>query len=226
MQAAAASDSITARCHAAAGGRRGPHGDAARLKGCQVPPRRGHAVGMGPLRGPPAASSAPTAPRGNGGSVGLLPPAPALHPTVLPHALLMSPPCCPTPYGSPHALTPVFTSCSARSIPPLCPRWMPHCGPCGAAPCSVWGWMLCPRGCRVPEQESLGCVGKSRGVSGAPMPWAQPRCGARSAGGLGAPHHLPVLAGCHRPHCAIGVWLMDFGVWSMNSGVWSVGFGF
>lgn len=38
--------------------------------------------------------------------MGILPLAPALHPTVLPCTLSVSPPCCPMPYGFPHPLTP------------------------------------------------------------------------------------------------------------------------
>ena len=224
MQAAAASDSITARCHAAAGGRRGPHGDAARLKGCQVPPRRGHAVGMGPLRVPPAASSAPTAPRGNGGSVGLLPPRarPPSHraaprpidvPTVLPHALWLSPRSHP---GLHLLLSQEHPSALSPLDAPLRPLW--------GSPMFSMGVDALPEGVPCPRTgkfgvcgEISGCVWCSHALGSAPL-WGT------QCWGVGGPSPSPCIAGCHRPHCAIGVWLMDFGVWSMNSVVRSVGF--
>lgn len=143
LQAAAASDSITARCRAAAGGRRGPHGDAARLKGCQVPPRRGHAVGMGfspcsscclacanrplqrwGLRGDSAPCARPPSHRAALHPIGV--------PAVLPHALRLSPSPHPNriPQSSPPAQHPpafIPIGCSIAAPPP------------GAAPCSVRG---------------------------------------------------------------------------------------
>lgn len=231
LQAAAASDSITARCRAAAGGRRGPHGDAARLKGCQVPPRRGHAVGMGfspcsscclacadrplqrwGLRGDSAPCACPPSHRAAPHPIGV--------PAVLPHALQLSPSPHPNciPQSSPPAQHPpafIPIGCSIAAPPP------------GAAPCSVrGGGGLCPKGCRVPEQDSLGCVGKSWGVCDAPMPWAQPRCGAHTAGGLWAGGPLPSSCTCRMSPAPLCRWGLADGFWGLVHELWGQVCGF
>lgn len=231
LQAAAASDSITARCRAAAGGRRGPHGDAARLKGCQVPPRRGHAVGMGfspcsscclacadrplqrwGLRGDSAPCAHPPSHRAAPHPIGV--------PAVLPHALQLSPSPHPNciPQSSPPAQhPPAFIPLDAPLQPP----------PRGGPVFSTGGGGGFARRVAVSLNRVVWGAWGNLGVCAMPpCPGLSPAVGHTLLGvcGLGAPCHLPVPAGCHRPRCAIGVWLMDSGVSSMNFGVRSVGF--
>ena len=170
-------------------------------------------MGMGPLRVPPAASSAPTAPRGNGGSVGLLPPRarPPSHraalrpidvPTVLPHALWLSPRSHP---GLHLLLSQEHPSALSPLDAPLQPLW--------GSPMFSMGVDALPKGVPCPRTgkfgvcgEISGCVWCSHALGSAPL-WGM------QCWGVGGPSPSP---------CTCGMSPAPLCHWGLADGFWGL----